>query len=75
MAQALDLCAGFRGYEMVLQTYGKEIFALLVPFVAWVLNTLFRSRAKLIIARPHAFTFYVVTLLLQFLVLKTPYGH
>jgi len=59
LAQALDLCAGFRGYEMVLQTYGKEIFALLVPFVAWVLNTLFRSRAKLIIARPHAFTFLV----------------
>jgi len=44
---------------MILQTYGKEIFSLLVPLVAWVLNTLFRSRAKLILARPHAFTFLV----------------
>lgn len=44
---------------MVLQTYGKEIFSLLVPLVAWILNAHFRARAKLIIARPHAFTFLV----------------
>ena len=44
---------------MILQTYGKEIFSLLVPLIAWILNTLFRARAKLVIARPHAFTFLV----------------
>lgn len=44
---------------MPLQIYGKEIVSLLVPFIAWILNTLFRSKARLLIARPHAFTFLV----------------
>jgi hypothetical protein len=44
---------------MVLQTYGKEIISLFVPFIAWILNTLFRSKARLLIARPHAFIFLV----------------
>lgn len=44
---------------MFLQIYGKEIISLLVPFIAWTLNTLFRSKARLLIARPHAFTFLV----------------
>ena len=44
---------------MLLQSYGKEIVSLIVPLVAWMLNTFFKARAKLLIARPHAFTFLV----------------
>lgn len=44
---------------MFLQTYGKEIVALVVPLIAWMLNTFFKARARLLIARPHAFTFLV----------------
>lgn len=42
-----------------LETYGKEVFALLVPVVTWVLNGLFRAKAKLQVALPHQFTFLV----------------
>ncbi|MDA0685185.1 MAG: hypothetical protein O3A57_12335, partial [Bacteroidetes bacterium] len=42
-----------------LVTYGKEIFALTVPFVAWGLNYFFRAKAKLNLSIPHAFTFLV----------------
>lgn len=41
------------------ETYGKELFALLVPFVTLVLNTIFRARARLLVARPHKFTFLI----------------
>lgn len=40
-------------------TYGKEIFALAVPVVAWVLNRLFQAKAKLHVAIPHSFHFIV----------------
>jgi hypothetical protein len=39
--------------------YGKEIVALLVPFITWVLNVGIKPRAKLIWASPHSFTFLV----------------
>ncbi len=42
-----------------LQTYGKEIVALLVPFIAWTLSTFLKSKARLNIATPHRFTFLV----------------
>jgi hypothetical protein len=44
---------------VILQTYGKEIVALLVPLIAWSLNTFFKARAKLLISRAHGFTFLV----------------
>lgn len=42
-----------------LQTYGKELVAVLVPIILWVLNYAFRAQAKLHLATPHAFTFIV----------------
>jgi len=43
----------------ILQQYAKELFALFVPVLTWVLNNLFRAKAKLQLARPHGFTFLV----------------
>jgi len=45
--------------EVFVQTYGKEIVALLVPFIAWALGRYFKSSVKLISASPHSFTFLV----------------
>jgi hypothetical protein len=45
---------------MILETHGKEIVAFIVPFIAWTLNTFFKSKAKLLIAKPHSFTFLVL---------------
>lgn len=42
-----------------LETYGKEIVALIVPFIAWALNTFFKGKARLRIAQPHTFTFTI----------------
>jgi hypothetical protein len=42
-----------------LETYGKEIFSLLVPLLAWLLNRFFKAKAKLQVALPHQFTFLV----------------
>ena len=42
-----------------LQNYAKEIVALLVPLVTWLLNTFFKARARLLLANPHTFTFLV----------------
>lgn len=42
-----------------LETYGKELVSLLVPIVAWILNTFFKAKAKLLLASPHTFTFLV----------------
>lgn len=42
-----------------LQTYGKEIVAILVPIITWTLNTIFRARAKLFLSSPHNFTFLI----------------
>ncbi|MCE2745958.1 MAG: hypothetical protein LW710_08630 [Burkholderiales bacterium] len=42
-----------------ISTYGKEIVALLVPFVTWFLNVGVKPRAKLIWTSPHSFTFLV----------------
>ena len=44
---------------MLIQTYGKEIVALLVPLITWLLNTFLRSHARLHVAAPHRFTFLV----------------
>jgi hypothetical protein len=41
------------------ETYGKEIVALLVPFIAWAIDKLFKAKAKLFLASPHSFTFLV----------------
>ncbi|WP_338886814.1 hypothetical protein [Aeromonas rivipollensis] len=43
----------------IFQTYGKEIIALIVPFVTWFLNVGIKARAKLIWASPHSFSFLV----------------
>lgn len=43
----------------ILQQYAKELFALFVPVLTWVLNNWFRAKAKLLLARPHCFTFLV----------------
>lgn len=42
-----------------IETYGKEIVALLVPFLTWSLKTFSRAKAKLLLAAPHRFTFLV----------------
>lgn len=42
-----------------ISTYGKEIVALLVPFITWFLNVGIKPRAKLIWTSPHSFTFLV----------------
>jgi hypothetical protein len=42
-----------------LETYGKEIVALIVPFITWTLTTLFKAKTKLYLASPHNFTFLV----------------
>lgn len=41
------------------ETYGKEIVSLFVPVIAWMLNTFFKAKAKLLLASPHTFTFLV----------------
>lgn len=41
------------------ETYGKEIVSLLVPFLTWMLNGVFKAKAKLQVALPHQFTFLV----------------
>jgi len=43
----------------IIQTYGKELVALLVPFIAWMLNRFFQAKAKLNISSPHGFVFLV----------------
>lgn len=48
-----------------LETYGKEVVALLVPLITWVLNTFFRVKARLFLANPHTFTFLVQSPLLD----------
>jgi hypothetical protein len=48
-----------------LETYGKEIFALFVPLITWVLNTFFKANARLLLANPHTFTFLVQAPLLD----------
>jgi hypothetical protein len=42
-----------------VETYGKEIVALLVPILTWILNAFFKAKAKLHVALPHQFTFIV----------------
>ncbi len=43
----------------VIETYGKEIVAVLVPFLTWILNTFFKAKTKLYLASPHSFIFLV----------------
>lgn len=40
-------------------TYGKEIVALIIPFITWFLNVGIKAKAKLVWASPHSFTFLV----------------
>jgi hypothetical protein len=42
-----------------IETYGKELVALLVPILTWALNGFFKSKAKLLVALPHKFDFIV----------------
>ena len=42
-----------------LAKYGKEIVALLVPFITWFLNIGIKPKAKLIWTSPHSFVFLV----------------
>lgn len=42
-----------------IETYGKEIVALLVPLITWTMNTFFKAKARLFLANPHTFTFLV----------------
>ena len=42
-----------------IQTYAKEIVALIVPFVTWALNHFMKGKARLRVAVPHGFTFLV----------------
>jgi len=42
-----------------IETYGKEIVALLVPVITWTLNRFFRGKARIQVASPHQFTFLV----------------
>lgn len=42
-----------------IQTYGKEILALLVPLIGWVLSYFFQAKARLLLATPHSFSFLV----------------
>jgi len=42
-----------------LTTYAKEIIALLVPLVVWVLNTRLKSKPRLVWWSPHAFNFLI----------------
>jgi hypothetical protein len=55
-----------------LETYGKEIVALFVPLLTWVLNTFFRAKARLFLANPHTFTFLVQQPLLTHKVSRLP---
>ena len=41
------------------ETYGKEIVSLLAPILTWMLNGVFKAKAKLQVALPHQFTFLV----------------
>jgi len=43
----------------LLETYGKEIVAAIIPFIIWALTTFFRTKAKLLLANPHSFTFLI----------------
>lgn len=42
-----------------LRTYGKEIFAAAVPILVWILNYVFRARAKLLYAIQHQFVYLI----------------
>lgn len=42
-----------------IETYGKELVALLVPFLTWVLNVGFKAKVKMMWTSPHSFTHLV----------------
>jgi len=42
-----------------IQGYAKELFALLVPLVTWLLNNRYKAKAKLQLGVPHRFTFLI----------------
>jgi hypothetical protein len=41
------------------EQYAKEIVALTIPFIAWVLNVGLKAKVKLIWTSPHSFTFLI----------------
>lgn len=43
----------------LFQQYAKEIVSLTVPFLAWGLARFLKAKAKLVLAKPHEFTFLV----------------
>lgn len=40
-----------------IETYGKELLSLLVPFATWILNRFCAGRVRLQVVQPHRFTF------------------
>ncbi len=42
-----------------VETYGKEIVSLLIPFITWLLTRFLKDKAKLQVAIPHQFDFIV----------------
>jgi len=42
-----------------IETYAKELVSVIVPLVTWILNNIFKPKAKLLYSLPHIFTFLV----------------
>src|SRR6266498_947500 len=53
------ISAPTEGRMTFIQTYAKEFVSLLVPLITWAVNRVFRAKARLRLANPHAFTFLV----------------
>jgi len=43
----------------IIHEYAKELFALLIPFITWMLNNIYKAKAKLHLANPHHFSFLI----------------
>ena len=41
------------------QTYAKELVALSIPFITWILNYYWKAKANIVFANPHIFTFLI----------------
>jgi hypothetical protein len=53
------------GSMSLIETYAKELVSLIVPLVTWMLNNVFKPKAKLLLALPHTFTLLVQVPLLD----------
>ena len=67
----IDTEIDLSGIAKFVRELDEEVFAMaerierLVPLLTWVLNTLFRAKARLFLANPHTFAFLVQTPLLD----------